>query len=298
MFYAEYNTRLFFYLLLQQMDGLCAIDLDTIIPCLLVSKIKRVKRIYDAHEFFTEMKEVRSRSWIRRFWVFIESITVPSFQHGYTVSDGLAREYEKRYKKSYAVIRNFPVLKILDPSLQRKNCLLYQGAVNEGRGFEFLIPAIRDTGYSLVICGDGNFMNQLKNLIQQYGVQKQVTLLGMLLPDELWPIAQQATVGISLAEQDGVNQFHALPNKFLEYIHAGLPQLSMSYPEYLKINNRFRVAVLINQLSVKFIADKLEELMKSEGLRKELHHNCLEARKVLCWENEEKSLLEFYRNIF
>jgi hypothetical protein len=35
------------------MDGICAIDLDTITPCLAISKLKNIPRIYDAHEFFT-----------------------------------------------------------------------------------------------------------------------------------------------------------------------------------------------------------------------------------------------------
>ena len=33
LFYLEYNTRLFFYLLGKRMDTVCAIDLDTILPC-------------------------------------------------------------------------------------------------------------------------------------------------------------------------------------------------------------------------------------------------------------------------
>jgi hypothetical protein len=39
LFYAEYNIRLFFFLLKKQFDMVCGIDLDTILPCYLVSKI-------------------------------------------------------------------------------------------------------------------------------------------------------------------------------------------------------------------------------------------------------------------
>lgn len=59
-FYLEYNIRLFFKLLSLKMDIVCAVDLDTIMPCYMVSVIKRIPRVHDAHEFFTEMKEVRS----------------------------------------------------------------------------------------------------------------------------------------------------------------------------------------------------------------------------------------------
>jgi len=49
-FYLEYNIRLFFYLLRKRMDAVCAIDLDTILPCLYISKLKKIPRVYDAHE--------------------------------------------------------------------------------------------------------------------------------------------------------------------------------------------------------------------------------------------------------
>src|SRR5688572_28851854 len=55
LFYAEYNTRLFFYLLFQKVDAICAIDLDTILPCLRISTWKNIPRIYDAHELFTAL---------------------------------------------------------------------------------------------------------------------------------------------------------------------------------------------------------------------------------------------------
>ncbi|NJO25904.1 MAG: hypothetical protein HC867_09330 [Bacteroidia bacterium] len=71
-FYAEYNVRLFFFLFFKKADALCAIDLDTILPCFLVSKLRRVKRIYDAHEYFTQMDEVISRPGIYKVWHWIE----------------------------------------------------------------------------------------------------------------------------------------------------------------------------------------------------------------------------------
>ena len=298
LFYAEFNTRLFIYLMFRRMNGICAIDLDTILPCLAISKIKRISRIYDAHEYFTEMKEVRTRPSIQRWWSWVEKISVPRFTHCYTVSEGLADIFKSRYKTEFKVIRNLPSLKKLDPHVVTENYLLYQGAVNEGRGFEQLIPALKISGHRLVVCGDGNFMDQLKSLIKKYHVEHQVELRGMILPDDLLPIAQKAALGIGLAEKDGINQFHALPNKFLEYIHAGLPQISMAYPEYIRINDQFQVAILIDGLSPEYIASSIEQIMSDETLRIQLHKNCLHARNILCWESEETKLLDVYLNIF
>ena len=86
LFYAEYNLRLFFFLFFTRMDAVCAIDLDTIIPCYFVSRLRDKLRIYDAHELFSEMKEVITRPRVRKMWLHIEKYYVPKFVHGYTVS--------------------------------------------------------------------------------------------------------------------------------------------------------------------------------------------------------------------
>ena len=109
-FYMEYNLRLFFFLLFRRMDGICAIDLDTILPCLWISRWKKIPRIYDAHEWFPEMKEVITRPLIKKAWTRVERYSVPKFAQGYTVSRSIADEFRKRYGVNYELIRNVPVL--------------------------------------------------------------------------------------------------------------------------------------------------------------------------------------------
>jgi glycosyltransferase involved in cell wall biosynthesis len=298
LFYAEYNVRLLFYLLFKRMDAICAIDLDTILPCLYISKWKKIPRIYDAHELFTELPEVISRPGILKVWTKIEKKAVPQFKWAYTVSDGVAAELNRRYGVSFNTIRNVPVLQKLITNGQSEKFILYQGAVNEARGFEYLVPAMQWVNSRLIICGDGNFMDKLKKLISDYNLQHKIELKGMLLPSELSVIAQNATIGVALAEKEGLNQLLALPNKFLDYIHAALPQLTMNYPEYQKINNEFEVAVLIDGLDPKRIAKAINNLLADTVLHARLKENCLKAREKLNWQQEEKILLGFYQSVF
>ena len=298
LFYLEYNIRLFAYLLTRKMDAVCAIDLDTALPCLAVSGIKKIPRIYDAHEYFTELKEVRTRPVIKKVWTAVERFALPRFKLGYTVSEGLAAEFYTQYKQQYAVIRNLPLLQDSLPSWPRENFIVYQGAVNEARGFETLIPAMRNVPYKLVICGDGNFMAALKTLIRDNDVADKIELTGMLLPEDLRPIAAKAMLGICLAEKAGTNQYWALPNKFLEYMHAGRPQIAMNFPEYQKINDRFHIAVLLDDLEKDDVAAVINRTMADQSLLEQMHRNSLEARNVYCWQQEEKRLLEFYQRVF
>ncbi len=297
-FYAEYNFRLFFFLLFKKMDAICAIDLDTILPCLHISRWKKIPRIYDAHELFTELKEVITRPAILRTWTRIEKKVVPKFKWGYTVSESIAEEFKKRYSVNYQTIRNLPVLYPLNDLPKKGTHILYQGAVNEARGFEYLIPAMQWVKTKLVICGDGNFMTQLKELITKYKLGDKIELKGMISPDALRTEAQKAAIAIGLSEREGLNQWLALPNKFLDYIHAGLPQITMNFPEYQKINKQFEVAVLIDDLSPERIAEQLNNLLDDDVLYQRLRENCLEARKTLNWQQEEKKLLSFYQSVF
>src|SRR5688572_7611846 len=127
--YLEYNLRLFFYLLFQKAHAVCAIDLDTILPFYFISKLKRIPRVYDAHELFCEMKEVVTRPFVYRVWKKVERFTVPKFKHGYTVNEPIASEFHKMYGVQYEVIRNVPVLQPLTIPAKTEKYILYQGAV-------------------------------------------------------------------------------------------------------------------------------------------------------------------------
>ena len=298
-FYAIYNIRLFFYLLFRKADVLCCIDLDTMLSVWLASKIKNTNRVYDAHEYFSQQKEVISRPNIYRFWYRIERNFIPGFIKGYTVSEGIAEAFKMNYGVQYEVIRNLPLLKTLPTHLiTPENIILYQGAVNESRGFEFLVPAMKKVHAVLVIYGDGNFMKQLKELVKANNLQEKVLLKGKWLPAELEKITGNAIMGINLVENTGLNQYLSLANKFFDYIHHGLPQVTMNFPEYRKINEAFETAVLIDELSEESVSDAINRLLNDKQLHDRLQQNCLKARALLNWQEEEKKLLRFYEELF
>lgn len=303
-FYAEYNLRLFLYLLFKKMDGVCAIDLDTIFPVYLVSGIRRLTRIYDAHELFCEMQEVVSRPLIYKVWKRIERICVPRFRNGYTVNGLIAAEFHNMYGVDYAVIRNMPLLRpdlpgpAIAGALPPGPFILYQGAVNEGRCFETLIPAMKDVKAPLLVCGEGNFMTQARHLVRQYGLEEKVFFKGRVRPEELRAITQAAYAGITLFERRGISNFYSLANRFFDYIHAGIPQIAVDYPAYREINNSAPVAVLIDEPGIGNIASALNKLLDDTGLYKRLADNCKQVRLRYNWQEEEKALIRLYHHFF
>jgi glycosyltransferase involved in cell wall biosynthesis len=298
LFYLEFNLRLFFYLLFKKADLICAIDLDTILASYFASMIKGCHRVYDAHEYFTEQKEVATRPKIKRIWLAIERMTVPKYKWGYTVNQWIADAFKSVYDVEYSVIRNLPLHQPYMGKQSDERFILYQGAVNEGRCFEQLIPAMQQVPLNLKIYGKGNFLNQTKSIIYNNKLQYKIDVNEPLSPDELRIITGQAFIGLTLFDDQGLNQVHSLANRFFDYIMAGIPQLCMDYPEYRKINQQWEVAYLITNSDPETISAALNKLLGDPVLYDMLRTNCLEARKHLNWDFEERQLIGFYTRVF
>ena len=118
------------------------------------------------------------------------------------------------------------------------------------------------------------------------------------MPEQLENITRDAYIGLNLVEHIGLNQYYSLANKFFDYVHSAVPQVTMDFPEYKKINDEYEVAVLLKDLEVETIAAALNSLLNDTVLYKRLQQNCMKARQVLNWQNEEKKLLAFYDKIF
>lgn len=297
VFYLEYQIRLFGYLFFQKADILCAIDLDTILPVYFVSILRKRKRVYDAHELFTEQKEVLSRPMIQRIWRWVEEFAVPRFPRGYTVNETIARELQHRYGVHYEVIRNLPRLtQIPENKKDKEKWIIYQGSVNEGRCFEQLIPAMKQVQARLVICGEGNFFEQTMTLVKKNGLKDKVSFTGYLSPAELVQKTPEAYIGITLFEKEGMNQYFSLANRFFDYCMAGIPQICVNYPEYAAIYARFQIASLIEDTEPDTIARSLNNLLCNDVLYEQIRTACLKARLEFNWEKEVQTLINFYRN--
>ena len=169
LFYLEYNLRLFFFLLFSKFDIICSVDLDTVLPGFLVSRLKGKTCVYDAHEFFTELPEVVERPFVKRSWEAVGKFVIPRLQHAYTVGESLSRALFDKYGTDFSVIRNVPLRKQFVASMDKKEepfVLLYQGVLNEGRGLEEMIDAMQDLdGTRFLLAGEGDLSEKLRQMV-------------------------------------------------------------------------------------------------------------------------------------
>jgi glycosyltransferase involved in cell wall biosynthesis len=300
LFYTFYNMRLGLKLLLaRKPDLLISNDLDTLPACYTVSRIRRVPLIYDSHELFTQMPELIQRKRVQMVWKWIERRLVPRVRHAVTVSYSIATIYRRLYGTRFRVVRNVP---------ERKNCssreaisdrkvqmIIYQGALNVGRGLELMIDALQYVeDVRFVIAGTGDIDNELKTRVEQRGVDDRVEFRGRLLPGELTPLTMLADLGISLEEDRGLNYRYALPNKLFDYIQCRVPVLCSSLPEMARIVESYGVGISTGERDPEKLAGIIRYMLKerSGGAWKEALDR---AAEELCWEKESVVYLDLLK---
>jgi glycosyltransferase involved in cell wall biosynthesis len=297
-FYAEYNIRLFLFLLLNRFDIVCGCDLDTLPAAVLAAKIKRKKVVYDAHEYFPESPELIGKTFKQSVWYWIEKLTVPKVNAIYTVTDSIAKIFNKKYNASCAVIRNLPEKNTSHLSSLTSQMLLYQGAVNIGRGLnEMLLTMLKLDNAEFHIAGDGDEMEHIRASIKKLKLERKVKMLGKKTPEELNAITRQAYIGINLLENRGLSYYYSLGNKTFDYIQAGIPQILIGFPEYIELNAKYNIGLIVDELSVEKIEAAIRRLVQDKELYKQLQQNCLKAREELCWEKEERKLIAVYEKL-
>ena len=140
----------------------------------------------------------------------------------------------------------------------------------------------------LIVCGEGNFYAQAVALAKEHGLEEKVIFKGYIPPAQLGEYTRSATVGITLFEDTSLSNRLSLANRFFDYMHAGVPQLCNKYAEYEVVNSRFEVACLVPDLTPDAIAAALNKLLTDNTYYNRLQQNCLAAREVYCWQEEEK----------
>lgn len=251
--------------------------------------------VYDSHEYFTEVIEVANRPKIKRFWESIEEWIIPKIRYAYTVNQSIADIYTKKYKVDFKVIRNIRPFIDFDPPIKKDDYIIYAGALNAGRGLEETIEAMQHINWKLMICGEGDLSSPLREQVKRLNLESKVEFMGYVQPNDLQKHIESAKAGILVLKNEGLSYYLSLANKFFDYLHAGIPQITCDFPEYKALNDKYNVGVYAN-LSAKSISLAIQKL-EDEELYNTLQKNTLKAREELNWQNESRKLIDFYNAI-
>jgi len=296
LFYAEFNIRLFFYLLFKKYDCILANDLDTLPACFFISKLKKTTLVYDSHELFSEGPELQGRKFVQSFWRKLEDFFLPRIKKSYTVSQSIADFYHKKYQNNMGVVRNIPLKnqayiseEVSFPTQQKT--ILYQGVLNPGRGIKPMIEALQYIeNLDLIIIGYGKVEDDLKQFVIDKKMQDRVFFLGRISREKLLNYTQKATLGMVLEEPLGLSFQYSLPNKLFDYIHAQIPIIAGNLNEISKIIKEYKVGIIVENYTPKAIATAIQDLLNDENKMVAIKQNQQNASEVLCWEIEQQKL--------
>jgi glycosyltransferase involved in cell wall biosynthesis len=298
LFYIEFQVRLFIWLCSHRFHIISAVDDDTLLPCTLISIIRQIPLVYDAHEYFTEVPEVHNRYVVKNVWQHLENTCVPHASLCYTVSHSLAQIFSAIHRTPFHVLYNVPVSATLQSTemLAEPIRLVYQGDLNPGRGIETAIHAIAQLNAELIVVGDGPLRSELERLVVLKRVQHKVIFLGYLPFDEMQRVTASSHLGLNLLSAEGLSYYYSLSNKFFNYIHAGIPQLCADFPEYRKIAKQYEVGMLIRNAEDELVR-AVEHIINEPLYYRHLKKQCEVAKAEYNWEKSSSQLIGWYSHV-
>ena len=306
-FYFFFNFRLFFVGLINKTDLFYANDLDTLAPMFLLSKLKKKPLIYDSHELFCEVPELKASRIKKSIWQKLEGYIIPKLKTCITVNDSIAKIYEAKYNVPFYIIRNIsdfdqsfiPKSRVQLSLPEDKKIILLQGAgINVDRGAEELIDSMEFVQNAvLYIIGSGDVWENLKQkVLFNKNIQNKVVLINKLPKSELINYTFNADLGLSIDKNTNLNYLYSLPNKIFDYIQAEIPILASRLPEIENIILQYKIGDFIDDHNPKTIANKLNEMLYSQQLSSYKKYLAI-AKKEITWKSEKEKLLTIIKNI-
>ena len=224
----------------------------------IIKFINGGKLVYDAHEL--ESNKNGQSLIVSKSILLIEKISWKSVDLLISVSDSILEWYIKKFgQKPSVLILNSPQVSNIYNSIEKtksnsdyfrqiynieadKKIFLYLGAFIPGRGIEQLLRIFKSkiSNSHIVFMGYG----KLGSMITDYADGSSNIHLHHALPqNEFINIASSADIGLCMIENISLSDYYSLPNKFFEYIFAGLTVLGSNFPEIRKYIEKYSLGI-------------------------------------------------------
>lgn len=273
---------------------------DTLVlPIAALAKMMTgAKLIYDAHELESDRNGLtRIQGWLtlrfeKMLWPLVNGLITPSpsISEWYKANIG---------PKRTEVVMNSPEVaartEINETYLREKFAIpatskifLYVGILAPGRGLSVFLEALLKSGSAshVVFMGYGPMRSTISELASK---NANVHYHPAVSHEAVVAVASSADYGICLIESVSLSDQYSLPNKFFEYVFAGLPVLASDFPDLRRAVSDYQVGITC-EVSVNAVMKSIAHLESSDF--------ALQPRDLspLGWAAQETKLLELYRD--
>ncbi len=277
-------------------------------------KIRLLKKkpvIYDIHEDYE--RSILTKNWIpnylkvilsKLFYIF-EKISVMFIHNVINTTNLIANKFNSN-SINQIVIYNYPFIpqKDINLNLKNENLIVYVGGISKIRGIFEIIQAIalvaKDQSIKLIVIGpiqNDELENEILEAISNYGVEKNIKLMGFVPYSEIFNYIEKAIVGL-LCYLPVPNHLVTIPNKIFEYTASGTAVIASDFPLYREIIDDANSGILVNPTNPTDISNAIIEVLNNPGRFKQMGQNGYSAiMEKFNWETQEKKLIKFYKTL-
>lgn len=291
------------------------------LPALVFWKlILRRKAIWDPHDYFHETYE-KSKSLITRmvgkFYLALESLVLKTDITVICVSEGMRNLYESKYGKLKTIkILNYSAMRPVDWQRQnQEDCevhfsdffrrplrLVYAGQILEERIELGLIETIgRIDAVELDIWGaDGRtgYSKRISEFIRANGL-RNIKFMGRYKADDLCDHIKDYDFAIIPYPKSEKNIDFCLPNKFFQYLQAGLPLITSNLSEIGSLVSDHNLGYVFKEGNYDELERVLKEIVSTDcislmSMKKNIKKY---NRHMICYESQAKLLCYAYDSL-
>jgi glycosyltransferase involved in cell wall biosynthesis len=269
-----------------------------------------VPLVFDSHEIYHEQEGLTPRD--RRILKKVEQRYIPQCELFFTVNEAIADYFEELHGKRPGVLLNCadtpaPGFDTDSRATLRKRAdlapdsqvVLYQGWISAERNLATLVRAAEafppDT--YLVMIGYGAYEPELKAIVENEPWADRVRFLGRVEPAEMLPLTAGADLGVIPYQPIDLNHRLCSPNKFFEYVQAGVPVLSHQLPFFEGMAARYGVVATGDLSNPHDMTAAITRVLNDPGRLAKMKAACQPAAEELNWEHEGRKLVDAYARL-
>jgi glycosyltransferase involved in cell wall biosynthesis len=286
-------------------------DVEALLPIYLVARLRGARIVLDSHELPLAEPGIRRFKLLTLIAEHLLATMIRRCAVIFTVSPPIADEIQRTWHTGPVhVLRNIPRYQEASRGRRFHDLLglppdqlvvLYQGQLYAGRGLPELVEAAASLrpNATVVIMGDGPVRQTIEAQIRQQDCGERVRLIPPVPYAELLAWTASADVGVmAYPPAHSRNELYCLPNKFFEYLMAGVPIVTTPLVAVKELVEHYDCGVVVNDLSPAHLAEALNRLLADGLRRRELGaHAQAAARTDLNWSAECQVLLQAFSDL-